>query len=176
MTLRVPVLLLTAILLGGVVESRADCVNYLEFPSPFTHNTTWVAYGTCIQDPARYDAGGRLRWGDNNNGQLQLFDTDDHGQLIWCAHDDSDHDTCVTNGLNSLGAQWDGNLVIYDSYGKALWASNTVGSNEEGEVLTVCELYCPSPHTISDHAIIFADAFNPPGDSMDGVWIEPQAP
>jgi hypothetical protein len=84
MTLRVPVLLLTAILLGGVVESRADCVNYLEFPSPFTHNTTWVAYGTCIQDPARYDAGGRLRWGDNNNGQLQLFDTDDHGQLIWC--------------------------------------------------------------------------------------------
>jgi hypothetical protein len=150
-------LLLTSTLFGGVVTAHADCVPYLLFPSPGSHRTDYPSPGTCVADESNGSNDGRLRWSNNYSGLLQLFDTDDSGQLLWCAHDDSDHDVCVSDSGNYLAVQWDGNLVIYDPYGHAIWASNTVGASDDPEeILTVADgtIHGEPPE---EHGVILVD-------------------
>ena len=94
-----------------------------------------VPSGTCIETPG---AQGRLRWDNNHNGMLELYDTDDNGALLWCAHLHDGNRTCAVG--QSFCLQSDGNAVIYpfpNCTGAILWESNTVGANVGGEEMLV---------------------------------------
>lgn len=133
-------LLLAATFLFGNGAAHAQSltcvVKALGFPAPSsTVVKVAVPSGTCVAAPGQ---AARLRWDDNRSGQLQLFDTDDSGQLLWCGHLHDGNTTCA-QGL-SFCLQSDGNAVIYagaNCTGEALWASNTVGANVNGEVIEV---------------------------------------
>src|SRR5258708_39408594 len=123
-------LLLGATLLVGAGAAHAQSltcvVASLGFPAPSaTVVKRAVPSGACVESPG---ATGRLRWDDNGSGELQLFDSDDSGVLLWCAHLHDGNGACAQG--NSFCLQSDGNAVIYagaNCTGEALWASNTVG-------------------------------------------------
>ena len=81
-------LFLASTLLVGNAMAQGCSTTPIAFPAPGGTDRT-VASGTCI---ANVDAGsatgqgGRLRWDNSGNHELQLFDSDDSGQLLWCAN------------------------------------------------------------------------------------------
>jgi hypothetical protein len=149
-------LFLACTLLAGRAIAQGCSAQPIPFPHP-GDNDRGVKSGTCIAninvDPDATGQGGRLRWDDNSNHQLILWDTDDGGQFLWCAPDRT-NGICVQGLLLCL--QQDGNMVIYEgnphagtphcgdvgnnpTLGNALWASNTPGSNDGHEELLVDE-------------------------------------
>jgi hypothetical protein len=133
-------LLLAATLTVGISAAQAQSqpcvVKALGFPAPSrTLVKTPIPSGTCVATPGQT---GRLRWDNNGSRELQLFDTDDGGKLLWCGHLHDGNTACAQG--SSFCLQSDGNAVIYagaDCTGEALWASNTVGKNVNGEVMEV---------------------------------------
>jgi len=130
-------LAVTLVGIGAAHAQSLPCVvASLGFPAPSpTLVKNPVPSGTCVETPG---ATGRLRWDNNDSGELQLFDTDDGGTLLWCAHLHDGNTTCAVG--QSFCLQSDGNAVIYanaNCTGEALWASNTVGLNINGEVMEV---------------------------------------
>jgi hypothetical protein len=136
MKLRLLLLVACAMFAGRAMAQSSCSVKPLQFPAVF-NSAVCIASGT----PGGTQTA-RLRWDNNDAGELQLFDTDDAGApMLWCAQDSGGN--CVRNG-QSLCLQSDGNMVIYagtNCSGTALWASNTVGANEDGEILVVGELF-----------------------------------
>ena len=130
-------LFLASALLFGMSTAHAACLaTSIAFPPPNSGHNFVVKSGACITDP---NSGARLRWDDNNSGELQLFDTDGGGNLLWCAHNSAG--SCARGA--SLCLQEDGNMVIYtgaNCAGSPVFASNTRGQNEDGEELSVGEL------------------------------------
>jgi hypothetical protein len=142
-------LFLASTLLAGTAMAQGCSTNPLPFPVP-GGNDRLVPSGTCITNA--FDEGGdggRLRWDNNSSHELQLFDADDGGQLLWCANNGG---VCALG--NILCLQQDGNMVIYVSVpgnpaidcgnsdgdnGQPTWASNTQGLNDSQEQLTVEE-------------------------------------
>lgn len=129
-------LLLATILFAGMGMAHAqNCPEaVIQFPATFNVGDTF-----CIAAP---NQAARLRWSNVENGvpdgRLQLFDTDDGGASLWCAHLHDGSTTCAQG--NSLCLQIDGNAVIYSGLncsGQALWSSKTTGDNVNGEVLGV---------------------------------------
>ena len=138
-------LLLAGALLAGISSAHAQTctVEALVFPT---------SGNAAVNTPICLAAGGqaaRLRFDNNNSGLLQLFDTDDAGQQIWCATDVLGH--CAKG--TSLCFQSDGDLVIYDGVqectGNAVWHSGTKGANVGVEVLEVVD-----SGTDGEHAVI----------------------
>jgi hypothetical protein len=144
-------------LLAG--KAVAQCTTTPETFPLQNHADKQVASGKCLTnndtDNGVTQDGGRLRWqgGVNTPGTLQLFDTDDGGQALWCAID-STTAACARAELFCL--QQDGNAVLYQgdhssgtphcgdvpnnpTLGRALWASNTDGDNDNQEILDVEE-------------------------------------
>lgn len=165
-------LLLAATLLVGAgaahAQSLACVVGSLGFPAPGTPVVKRaVPPGTCVETPG---ATGRLRWDNNGSGELQLFDTDDGGALLWCAHLHDGNTTCAQGG--SFCLQSDGNAVIYanaNCTGEALWASNTVGDNLGGELMEVGDGdqgFCGIAH--GEKAVILNNVTT--GGSCPPVW------
>ncbi len=165
-------LFLAATLLAGVGAAHAQSltcvVASLGFPAPSaTVVKRPVASGICVETPG---ATGRLRWDDNGSGQLQLFDTDDGGALLWCAHLHDGNTTCAVG--QSFCLQSDGNAVIYagaNCTGEALWASNTVGANVGGELMEVGDGdqgFCGIAH--GEKAVILNHVNS--GNSCPPVW------
>jgi hypothetical protein len=133
-------LLLSSILLTGMGTAHASCVVRFDFPDPNQANIV-VPKGTCIVNRTD-NPQAHLRWDNNGDGTLTLWDSDESGGAIvaWCAHDSSGN--CAVG--SQLCAQADGNLVIYKDLtgtckGTPVWASNTVGQNIGGEVLLVID-------------------------------------
>jgi hypothetical protein len=151
--------------------------NPISFPPPGASDQQ-VASGTCIAnvdvDNGVTMQGGRFRWDNNSSNELQLFDADDSGQLLWCANSANNHggSSGPTNCLNSNGSilclQQDGNMVIYAPNGPiqphcvnngdggvAVWASDTAGDNDGGEELVVQEdVFFKNAHRLGDRAVI----------------------
>ena len=132
-------------LLAGISAAHAQqcTVESLVFPT---------SGNAAVNTPICLAAGGqaaRLRWDNAGSGLLQLFDTDDGGQAIWCAKDVVGH--CAKG--TSLCFQSDGDLVIYDGVqectGNAVWHSGTKGDNVGVEVLVVVD-----SGTDGEHAVI----------------------
>ncbi len=168
-------LLLASSLLAGIGTAHASCTNMTLFFPPPGNPTLKVISGSCITDP---NSGARLRWDDNNNGELQLFDTDGVGALLWCAHDSTG--ACAKG--SSLCLQADGNLVIYagsDCRTDPLWASNTFGIdprthqpfNDDGEILVVGDVSVNGGKR-GERAVILNDQ-NPgaASDSNTIIWL-----
>jgi hypothetical protein len=133
MKLRLFLLLASALFAGRAMAQSSCTVEALKFPAVF-NSAKCIASGT----PGGTQTA-RLRWDNNDAGELQLFDTDDGGTLLFCASNSSG---CVSGG-ESLCLQTDGNMVIYSGTscsGQPRWASNTAGTFEDGEELFVAEL------------------------------------
>lgn len=160
------VLLFAASLLVGIGSAHAQSlscvVKSLGFPSPTPPGNPVVKWsvpsGTCVESSG---ATGRLRWDDNGSGELELFDTDDAGALLWCAHL---HDTGTTCAIGvSFCLQSDGNAVIYDGFncaGSVVWSSKTVGDNINGEEMKVDDNFsdCHGVSFLGEKAIILNNA------------------
>jgi hypothetical protein len=134
-----------------------------------------VGAGTCIAnaDEGPTGQGGRLRWDNSNSHKLELFDSDDSGQLLWCAGGNPNAN-CRGGSGDILCLQQDGNMVIYvpqvggpstidcgrtdNDGGVAIWASNTQHDNDDFEELLVREdvFFCTSVCTTrtGDRAVI----------------------
>lgn len=138
-------LLLAWALLAGISTAHAQqcVVGIITFPTSGNDATNTPL---CL---AANGQAARLRWDNNGSGLLQLFDTDDGGQAIWCAKD------VIGNCAKGtwLCFQSDGDLVIYDGVqactGNAIWHSGTKGDNVGGEVLTLTD-----SSTDGEHAVI----------------------
>ena len=126
-------LLLISVVLAGMGTARAQCAEVL-LGFPTSGPPVPVPSGTCLAAPNQQ---ARLRWDNANSGKLQLFDTDDQGQQIWCAGGDTGGG-CVVG--QSFCLRQDGNAVIFDGpscTGNALWRSGTSGQNICGEGIGV---------------------------------------
>jgi hypothetical protein len=142
----------------------------IQFPDPGGVDYQ-VPSPTCIanSDEGPTGQGGRLRWDETISGgsthELELFDSDDGGELLWCANtaNDKGGSSSPTNCLNAKGSvlclQQDGNMVIYKpgpgqgtidcggntiigtdpDVGVAVWSSGTERENVEGQELLVAE-------------------------------------
>jgi hypothetical protein len=127
----------------SLLAGRAYAQGCSTAPIPFpTNNNHLVPSGTCIAnvDPnSPTGQGGRLRWNDNSNHELVLFDSDSGGIFLWCAGGGHDSTKCALG--HSLCLQADGNMVIYAESstcsGTPVWASNTQGQNFANERLVV---------------------------------------
>lgn len=173
-------LFLACTLLAGRALAQGCSTSPIGFPAPGASDKT-VAPGTCIAnaDPDSPNGqGGRFRWDNNNSHELQLFDADDNGQLLWCANPDNtnggssgDTSNCFTTNGSILCLQQDGNMVIYAPSGSiqphcvnsgdggtAIWASGTDGANDGQEELAVEENPFFNGHTrTGDRAVIRKD-------------------
>jgi hypothetical protein len=160
-------LLVTAALTVGMNTAHASCVdNFVAFPQPHSGKIVIIQSGFCITDP---NSGARLRWDNANSHELQLFDTDGGGNLLWCAHDSSGH--CAQGA--SFCLQQDGNMVIYDEascQGHPLWASNTVGENDDGEGLFVVDTKSGKTDT-GERAAILNDLLPGSDTGTKVVWL-----
>lgn len=136
-------MLFAGMIILGVGTARAQCSEaYLLFPVHFSNSSNTdiakveVPAGACI---AALNQAARLRWDNNGSGLLQLFDTDEAGNQIWC-NGISDPGGCKPG--KSLCLQSDGNMVIYagaSCTGNAVWSSGTVGQNFCAEGLAVAD-------------------------------------
>jgi hypothetical protein len=151
-------LLFAWVLLAGISTAHAQqCkVEFLIFPK---------SGNDAVNTPICLAASGqaaRLRWDNAGSGLLQLFDTDDGGQAVWCAKDVVGN--CAKG--TSLCFQSDGDLVIYDGVqectGNAVWHSGTKGDNVGAEGLGVLD-----SATDGEHAVIVTN-FNTPQQMI--VW------
>jgi hypothetical protein len=159
-------LLPASIMLAGICTARADCVTTgFKFPAPGNPDIP-IKSGICIADKSGTAA--KLRWDNNGDGALRLWDSDEKITPIpqlWCAHDSTG--ACATG--SQLCAQQDGNLVIYKELtgtckGTAVWASGTKAQNVNGERLTVADF----GSGIGERAVI-ANNWNS-GTSTNIVW------
>jgi hypothetical protein len=121
----------------GIGTARADCTkNQIAFPT--SGSALRVPSGTCI---APISQAARLRWDNNGSGRLDLFDTDESGQLIWCAHDIQNPSACASG--NSFCLQVNGNATIWTGStcgtGTMVWQSGTVNKNIKGEVIKIVD-------------------------------------
>jgi hypothetical protein len=179
-------LLLACTLLGGSAMAQGCAVTTIAFP-PTGGTNNIIKSGTCI---ASGTPGGtqtaRLRWDNGGNGHLQLFDTDDSGQSLWCALDSTNH--CAKG--SSLCLQPDGNMVIYDQsgcHGNALWASNTSNNglsnpicgffgpdcNEDGERLGVFDITV-NGIAVGESAVIQNDTLAHSDSGPQIIWFSNQ--
>jgi hypothetical protein len=157
-------LFLASALLAGRAMAQCSTLPFT-FPAPGTADKT-VPSGTCLAnvDAGTTGQGGRLRWNNNNSHELQLFDADDQGQLLWCANNSG---VCATGGI--LCAQQDGNLVMYSQVqgqppiachdngngGSVSWSSRTQHKNDGQEALTVDEdISCNGATRTGDRAVV----------------------
>src|SRR5262249_36943215 len=119
------ILLLAVTALVGMGTARAACTKH-EITFPTSGSALRVGSGTCITPISQ---AGRLRWDNNSNGRLELFDTDESGQLIWCAHDLQNPSACAQG--NSFCLQANGNATIWTGStcgsGRMVWQSGTNG-------------------------------------------------
>ena len=123
-------MLFAGMIISGVGTAHAQCAEAtLVFPFQNSSNTdiakVEVPSGACI---AGVNHVARLRWDDNNNGILQLFDTDGTGGQIWCDGISDPGGICQPG--KSLCLQSDGNMVVYagaSCTGNAVWSSGTAG-------------------------------------------------
>lgn len=183
-------------LLAGRAMAQGCSTSPIHFPQPGDPDYQ-VPSGTCIAnaDPdSPTGQGGRLRWDNNNSHELQLFDSDDSGQLLWCANSTNDNgaegsptSNCWAIPNSILCLQQDGNMVIYQPQrggpttidcgrtdndgGQAVWASGTQHGNDGFEVLHVLEdpFFCHGGVCITrtgDRAVISNDTA--PGNH---IWV-----
>jgi hypothetical protein len=147
-------LLLFVSMLVGAGSAWAACPEgVIPFPAPNSGQDRVLNSGACLSNAGQ---AARLRWDNAGSHELQLFDTDDSGQLLWCAHDSSGG--CAKG--KSACLQADGNMVIYSGdncTGSAQWASNTRGKNIDGEVLAVAD-----SASDGEHMVIVNHRNNPP--------------
>jgi hypothetical protein len=158
-------------LLTGRAMAQGCSTNPRPFPLPGAHDIK-VNSEVCIAnvDAGTTGQGGRLRWDNSGSNRLELFDSDDSGQRLWCANNGG---TCAIGKILCL--QQDGNMVIYNDApgnpavecdrsdtdhdnGTPAWASNTQGDNDDFEELLVAEdvFFCTNVCTtrFGDRAII----------------------
>jgi hypothetical protein len=151
-------LFLASTLLAGTAMAQGCTTTPDPFPLQGDPDKEVIS-GKCLTnndtDNGVTQQGGRLRWQGSVNtpGTLQLFDADDDGHSLWCAIDKS---TGVCAQAELFCLQQDGNAVLYQgdhtfgtphcgdvgsnpTLGRALWASNTQGANDNHEVLDVEE-------------------------------------
>ena len=135
-----------------LLSARAMAQGCSTIPIPFPLVGTAdikVNSGACVAnvDAGTTGQGGRLRWDNNNSHALELFDSDDSGQLLWCAGGNPNAN-CRSGNNAILCLQQDGNMVIYvpqanettaivcnrnagdGGGGVAIWASNTQHAND----------------------------------------------
>jgi hypothetical protein len=74
--------------------------------APFTFNVVSSTSELCIEGA---NANARVRYNNKNTHELELFDTDDGGGFLWCAHA---VDGSCAKGL-SLCFRADGNLELW---------------------------------------------------------------
>ena len=158
-------LLLASTLLAGSAMAQSCSTLPFTFPLPGAADKP-VPSGTCLAnvDAGPTGQGGRLRWNNNGSHELQLFDSDDAGQLLWCANNAG---VCAVGGI--LCAQQDGNLVMYSQVqgqppiachndgngGAVAWSSGTRGKNDGQEALTVEEdISCGGATRSGDRAVV----------------------
>jgi hypothetical protein len=163
-------MLFAGVIILGVGTARAQCSEaYLLFPIHFSNGTNGdvakveVPSGTCI---AALNQAARLRWNNNNSGLLQLFDTDEAGNQIWC--NGIDAGGCKPG--KSLCLQSDGNMVIYagaSCTGNAVWSSGTVGQNFCGEGLAVAD------GGNGEEVVIVNNIFGCASGGLQFVWQRP---
>jgi hypothetical protein len=121
-------LFLASTVLLGTITAHAQCAEVLlGFPSS---GLALVQTDTCLAAP---NQAGRLRWNHDSSGLLQLFDTDENKQQIWCAGEFTGG--CVSG--QSFCLRSDGNAIIFSGpncTGTERWSSGTGGTNvcEEG--------------------------------------------
>lgn len=146
-------LLLACSLIAGTAMAQGCSVATRAFPPDGGVNLAFNSEFCIASGTPGGTQTGRLRWDSGGDGRLQLFDTDDTGQSLWCAID-STTSRCAVG--SSLCLQGDGNMVIYEFAncgGNPLWASNTSNNNpsnpicglfledcnDDGEVLAVAD-------------------------------------
>lgn len=133
-------MLFAGMIILGMGTARAQCAETtLLFPLNSLNSDiakVEVPSGACIAAP---NQAARLRWNNNGNGLLQLFDTDDGGGQIWC---DGINQPGGCQPGKSLCLQSDGNMVVYagaSCTGNAVWSSGTVGQNSCVEGLIIVD-------------------------------------
>lgn len=146
-------LFLACTLLVGGAMAQGCSVTTLAFPTDGGPNRAFNSEFCIASGTPGGTQTGRLRWDSGGDGRLQLFDTDDTGQSLWCAIDPMTNRCAVGS---SLCLQGDGNMVIYEFAncgGNPLFASNTSNNNpsnplcglfledcnDDGEVLAVAD-------------------------------------
>jgi hypothetical protein len=156
-------LFLAGSLLAGRAMAQGCSTAPIAFPPPGDADIQ-VAPGTCIANADRDSPtgqGGRLRWDDNGNNELVLFDSEHGGIFLWCDGQSDSSTTCIPG--NILCLQADGNMVIYSgngisctgNHGKAVWSSKTLGDNDSQERLTVEEnVVCGGVQRSGERAVI----------------------
>ncbi|HLJ26194.1 MAG TPA: hypothetical protein VKY85_05750 [Candidatus Angelobacter sp.] len=177
-------LFLACTLVTGSAMAQGCSTKPLQFP-PSGGNDIGVPSGTCIASlDSAGNQSGRLRWDNGGNGILQLFDTDDGGQSLWCALQAG---SCARGRILCL--QQDGNAVIYTGsdcggvgsdpdVGTALWASNTSGNcglfgnctNEDTEELFVQDNLSVNGVHIGEAAVIYNDTHQGSDEGRVLLW------
>ena len=121
--MKVRIFLFLAIMaLVQVGTARAATCEHAPKPS-FTFDIKSSTSELCIEGA---NANARLRYNDHNTHTLKLFDTDDGGKLLWCAHA---ADGSCAKGL-SLCFRINGNLELWSDMGCSgvrTWESNHTG-------------------------------------------------
>lgn len=135
-------------LLAGRAMAQTCFASPRNFPQPGAADITEPPFCIANSDEGSTGQGGRLRWNNNGSHALELFDTDDSGQLLWCANPNNDNggsgsptSNCFAIPGSILCLQQDGNMVIYQPQrggpttidcnrndgdgGQAVWASGT---------------------------------------------------
>ena len=85
----------------------------------------YISPGTCWDTGESYDDTTAHWW------KSRVLAVYFKGAVQWCPAD------CTPNSNNTLRLQSDGNMVIYNTYNQALWASGTNGENFGGNYFTV---------------------------------------